>query len=220
MDVGYKFETLSVLPKPLSECTRDEVESREMHVVNNHAQYCSIVRTGIGTTSLIIGGEVDAVLGMKPEDPDEPIPWIELKTTAEAQSSHPREILKFERKLLRFWAQSFLLGVPTIVVGYRSKDGHLTRIQELQTQRIPSMVKQGTRAWDGNVCINFTAAFLNFLKQTVAGQEGVWRIRKRRGEKGIEIFRVGETGTGKILKPSFIEHRQRLAGSTDDLETP
>jgi RAT1-interacting protein len=28
--------------------------------VNNRAQYCSIVRTGLGKTNLCLGGEVDA----------------------------------------------------------------------------------------------------------------------------------------------------------------
>lgn len=29
-------------------------------VVNNHAQYCSIAKTGIGKARMVIGGEVDA----------------------------------------------------------------------------------------------------------------------------------------------------------------
>lgn len=57
---GYKFETLSLLNKPWDPTTREEIESRDELVVNNNAQYCSIVRTGIGKTRLIIGGEVDA----------------------------------------------------------------------------------------------------------------------------------------------------------------
>lgn len=56
---GYKFETLSLLPKPLGECTREEVEGREDEVVDNYAQYCSICRTEIGGASMVIGGEVD-----------------------------------------------------------------------------------------------------------------------------------------------------------------
>lgn len=40
--------------------SRDYIEGREELVVNNHAQYVSIVRTGIGKNTLVIGGEVDA----------------------------------------------------------------------------------------------------------------------------------------------------------------
>lgn len=56
---GYKFETLSLLEKPWSEVSRDQIEGRENEVVDNYAQYCSICKTGIGSTTMIIGGEVD-----------------------------------------------------------------------------------------------------------------------------------------------------------------
>lgn len=39
---------------------RDYIENREDLIVNNHAQYCSVVRTGIGKAKMVIGGEVDA----------------------------------------------------------------------------------------------------------------------------------------------------------------
>jgi len=57
---GYKFETLSTLPATWDETSRDYIESREDHVVNNKEQYCSVVRTGIGKAVLCLGGEVDA----------------------------------------------------------------------------------------------------------------------------------------------------------------
>lgn len=97
---------------------------------------------------------------MKPEDYSLPINWVELKTAEEIRSD--RDLLKFERKLLKFWIQSFLLGVPKIVVGFRSKDGYLMRIQEIETRTIPGAVKRkGKDSWDGNTCINFAAAFLD-----------------------------------------------------------
>ena len=61
---GYKFETLSLLPQPWDSVSRDYIESREAQVVNNHTQYCSVVRTGYEKIKMIIGGEVDA--GMSP----------------------------------------------------------------------------------------------------------------------------------------------------------
>lgn len=95
----------------------------------------------------------------KPDDKSVPINWIELKTTAEIYGD--RDVLKFERKLMKYWIQSFLLGVPKIIVGFRTSDGTLLRLEELETQSIPEKVKtQGKRSWDGNVCINFAATFL------------------------------------------------------------
>jgi RAT1-interacting protein len=57
---GYKFETLSLMPATWDETSRDYIESRDEQIVSNKGQYVSVVRTGIGGTSLILGGEVDA----------------------------------------------------------------------------------------------------------------------------------------------------------------
>lgn len=95
----------------------------------------------------------------KPDDKDQPINWVELKTAQDFGATG--NLLTFERKLLKFWIQSFLLGVPKIIVGFRSPDGILQRVEELETHKIPGNVKRsGKASWDGNLCINFTASFL------------------------------------------------------------
>ena len=58
--VGYKFETLSLIPDQWHPTSREYIEGREDMVVSNYAQYCSVVKTGIGKAKLVIGGEVDA----------------------------------------------------------------------------------------------------------------------------------------------------------------
>lgn len=205
---GYKFETLSLLNKPWGETTREEIEGREDEVVDNYAQYCSICRTEIGGASMVIGGEVDGVLGYKPDDPQAPARWVELKTSK--QPEHERDRWVLDKKLLKFWAQSFLLNVPTIVIGFRSRDGRLLNIDEISTQQIPSRIQQqGTYKWNGNICINFTGQFLDFLKQTIVG-DGVWRIRREAKSAAIEVFKVEEKGTGNILTQNFIDHRNSL----------
>ncbi|KAL8822154.1 MAG: hypothetical protein Q9191_007106, partial [Dirinaria sp. TL-2023a] len=143
---GYKFETLSLIPDTWAATTREYIENRENEVVNNHAQYCSIVKTGIGKARMIIGGEVDAVWDCKPENKNDPIHWVELKTTVSIESN--KDMVKYERKLLKFWIQSFLLGVPKIIVGFRSKRGILQRVEELETSSIPNMVKKNKASWD------------------------------------------------------------------------
>jgi len=205
---GYKFETLCLLPSTWAETPREYIENRENEIVNNHAQYCSVVKTGIGSTVMILGGEVDAVWDSKPTD-DSPINWVELKTSADIRND--RDLTTFERKLMKFWIQSFLLGVPKIIVGFRTPDGILKRIEEMDTASIPGTVKRrGKGTWDGNMCINFTAAFLEFLKATVTG-DGVWRIRRKERSATIELFKLEETGHGNILSDEFINWRIRLA---------
>lgn len=101
--------------------------------------------------------------------------------------------------------------MPKIFVGFRSRDGHLLDVEEIDTQKIPSRVQRfGTFRWNGNICINATADFLQFLKQTVVGS-GVWRIQRRdRGAPTIEIFKVEDSGTGNILKHDFVRWREEL----------
>ncbi|PLN79234.1 HLA class III protein Dom3z [Aspergillus taichungensis] len=208
---GYKFETLSVLNQPWDPTPRHEIEDREDLTVNNNAQYCSVARTGIGHTKLVIGGEVDALWDCKPDRKEDPINWVELKTSAEIRND--RDMFKYERKLLKFWAQSFLLGVPKIIVGFRDQHGILRRLEEVETASIPSKVKKvGRNTWDGNICINFTAAFLEFLKSTIS-EGGTWRIRKPEKSSLIELYKLEESGTGDILSSSFLEWRA-LANAT------
>lgn len=57
---GYKFETISLLPDASYETDRDFIDARRDHVVDNNAEYCSVVQTAIGGSKLVMGGEVDA----------------------------------------------------------------------------------------------------------------------------------------------------------------
>jgi RAT1-interacting protein len=210
---GYKFETLALIPTPPASTPPAEIEKYQRSVVSNHAQHCSIVHTSFGPHSLILGGEVDGLLAPKPTDPDTPTQWVELKTAEElpppARQQH-RDILKFERKLLKFWAQSFLLGVPKIVVGFRSKAGILRGLQTFNTHELPGMVRRGTDCWNGNVCINFATEFLAWLKQIVT-EEGVYSIVLRKKSGVVEVKKVKE-GTGGIVSEEFLAWRRGRNG--------
>ena len=68
----------------------------------------------------------------------------------------------FHKKLMKYWIQSFLLGVPKIIVGFRSRDGILTEVQEIETHTIPETVNRRPGAvWNADMCVNFAAEFLN-----------------------------------------------------------
>jgi RAT1-interacting protein len=219
MFAGYKFEEISTLEKTWDESTRDEIERRNENVVDNIQQYCSVVKTQLGSSTLIIGGEVDCLWGIslprlrlancldyKPEPPGNPVThYLELKTTRELVT--PRQIETFEtQKLLKFWAQSFLLGVPRIIVGFRSQHNTLSSIVMLETVKIPGQVSNsGENVWDGTVCINFVAKFLEFLKKTIT-EDGVFGIRFVKGGDTIEVSpKEGES----FLTPEYIKFKSQ-----------
>ncbi|GKT40704.1 decapping nuclease RAI1 [Colletotrichum spaethianum] len=156
---GYKFETLATLPAPWGDTPREYIENRDGEIVNNKAQYCSVVRTGIGQTVICIGGEVDAVWDSKPVKPGAPTNWVELKTSLAIRDD--RDVDNFHRKLMKFWIQSFLLGVPKIIVGFRNRQGILTGVEEIETEKIPDTVqRRGKATWNADMCVNFAAEFL------------------------------------------------------------
>ena len=49
---------------------------------------------------------------------------------------------------------------------------------------------------------------------SVINDEGVWRIRRRPKEANVEVFKVEETGHGRILTDEFINWRIKLSLNT------
>lgn len=58
---------------------------------------------------------------------------------------------------MRFWAQSYLIGVSRVVVGFRGRDGVLEDVKEMRTADLPGV---RPRNWDADVCVDFTVDFL------------------------------------------------------------
>ncbi|KTW27348.1 hypothetical protein T552_04156 [Pneumocystis carinii B80] len=200
---GYKFETLSTLPDTWDNCSRYQIEHRNDIIVNNHVQYCSVVRTSLDKTTLVMGGEVDCAWDAKPDPPENPVPnYVELKTTRSLTSHSARRTFELH-KLLKFWSQSFLLGIPRIIVGFRTDDGYLESIEEYKTQSIPSK----TSAFNGNIALAWMSQLLSFLKQNVPDQEGVWRLCYTQNADTVRLYRIESKGYG-FLHPRFISWRK------------
>lgn len=128
---------------------------------------------------------------------------IELKTAV--QPLHAGQVRRFEQKLLRFWAQSFLLGVPAVVVGFRRANPPIIdTVQRFETMAIPRMVRptpappasalQPPPPWEAQVCLAFAAEVLHFLRRVIlpAGEADA--------EGRARIWSVQLGGSGRQLK--------------------
>jgi RAT1-interacting protein len=74
--------------------------------------------------------------------------------------------------------------------------------------KIPAQVRErGTNIWDGNICINFTAKFLEFLREIVTN-EGVYGIKFVKGGQTIEVFKK-ETGGKSFLTEEYINWKSK-----------
>lgn len=131
--------------------------------VNLNPEFGSVVRTRLENHSLVYGAEVDC------KDPliKERIKYIELKTSRliETQRQH-ENFCKF--KLLKWWAQSFLIGIQEVVCGFRDDQGVVKCLQSYQVSQMPVEAKETLRyPWKPNVCFNFLRSFFDFIKANV-----------------------------------------------------
>ncbi|ORX66856.1 RAI1-domain-containing protein [Linderina pennispora] len=189
---GYRFETLSTIDKPPSQLLPKDpaLEQRANRIVDTHEEYCSVFKITLGNNSIISGAEVDCIDREKPaEFPNRY--YRELKTSGLLDS--PRKIETFERfKLLKFWAQSFIAGIPTVTVGFRGDDGVLQSVQDFKTLDIPRLVRNKKRMWEASVCMNFADRLLSSIKQNVVkdGPETQYRIAYDSNSQEISITRM------------------------------
>ncbi|GAA5922870.1 hypothetical protein JCM3775_006164 [Rhodotorula graminis] len=156
---GYSFE---------SYCTTPSTDPPAAFAVpNTNVQWCSVVKTNLGGFRTIVGGEVDCVrLGADPSRIST-ADFVELKTNIAIQSQ--RDEVNFERqKLLKHYVQSFLLGVPTVTVGFRTRQGQLTALQSFNTLELPRLVRGKPHAWTPAACLASARDLLAFLHSTVA----------------------------------------------------
>ncbi|CAG8544935.1 11965_t:CDS:2 [Gigaspora rosea] len=168
---GYKFENLSTISKLPSEITSPddpELINRKTSIVNTNIQYCSVAKTSLGNNKLIMGAEVDCLSDVKPKRPGNPIvdKYIELKTSKIVESE--KDTFNFEKyKLLKIWAQSFLIGIPKVIVGFRNNEGCVKSIKEFKTMDIPKIVKGKNGMWNATVCLNFANKFFEWLRTVI-----------------------------------------------------
>ncbi|KAF9972695.1 Dom-3 Z [Actinomortierella ambigua] len=141
-----------VTKKAAKEAQVTELMERLEDIVNTNVQYCTVARTRLGEHSIILGAEVDCTLHRKRPPPANPLDdYVELKTSRVIGTE--REQTSYEKfKLLKFWAQSYLAGVPTIVVGFRDDDGIVRELQTLKTADIPQIVRGRRGFWVSQDC--------------------------------------------------------------------
>eukprot|EP00172_Hildenbrandia_rubra_P000564 Plantae.Rhodophyta-Hildenbrandia_rubra.ctg1300.p1 GENE.Plantae.Rhodophyta-Hildenbrandia_rubra.ctg1300~~Plantae.Rhodophyta-Hildenbrandia_rubra.ctg1300.p1 ORF type:complete len:388 (-),score=43.21 Plantae.Rhodophyta-Hildenbrandia_rubra.ctg1300:741-1904(-) len=136
MYYGYSFEAL---------CTNSSGP------VNSNEEFCSVVRIRIGNHRILMSAEVDAMMpnGTKNISPSKGRvygttviqQYVEFKTMKEPRS--PRDFENLHKfKFLKFWIQSYLAGVPRIILGVRDQYGTLLRIDELSTRQLPKFTRE------------------------------------------------------------------------------
>lgn len=162
---GYSFESYCTVdpPAPSTTTPHPPVPPHDDSFTppNTNVQWCSVVKSNIGGVRVILGGEVDCVKPTARKGRISTNDFIELKTNIAIGSQREEEM--FERnKLLKHYVQSckplqvltrqfncfaysrtlvcaVLLGVPKVIVGFRTREGILTGLQSFKTLEIPRL---------------------------------------------------------------------------------
>lgn len=187
---GYSFERLATEPGPSGRSTgggAGEGRGGEGPIDANE-EYCNVVKTKIGVYRVLMGAEIDCCdRESSGEGPWEGVRagvaagapgkrrFVELKCSAEPDN--PEKLLRFERdKMLRFYIQSYLAGVPTVVCGFRDRHGKLTRVARWNIQELTLPAKE-KRLWEAGPMLAFTQMVLDWLYGTVEdGKDYVLRF--------------------------------------------
>jgi RAT1-interacting protein len=149
----------------------------EMCVMRNGSdvEYCTVVSSRLGRHKIILAAELDCR--------DDRGTLLELKTSQIPKG--PNGFTNFNRnKLSKWWVQSFLVGVPSIVCGFM-KDGTLERIQHYETMQLP---KISGGQFDYRIMLQFTDNFLTWLQASVLENRQymvTFRPTQKRGRGGV-----------------------------------
>lgn len=157
---GYKFEQYM---------TADSVNGKPNTSVpvNEKEEFCSVMKGKLGNHTILFSAEVDgedpAFYNNPNHNPTSMQQYVELKTSRII--SNERQHRNFCRyKLIKWWLQSFLAGVPQIVCGFRDDDGIVRDLEVFKVQSIP---KLACDLWSPAACFNFCCCFLDYVKYCV-----------------------------------------------------
>ncbi|XP_037502528.2 decapping and exoribonuclease protein-like, partial [Rhipicephalus sanguineus] len=132
--------------------------------------YTVILRSKLGSHSIVLGAEVKAVDPSVECEPGSTASYVEFKVTRDQGGSTDARRESFKRHaLLAWWAQCRLAGVPRALCGYRNEHGILVNIEDIDVNDMPKMAEG---MWSEGKCMLFCDRLLSFIKQHVKVDDG------------------------------------------------
>jgi len=201
---GYKFEYV---------CSNEP--AGEPVDVNKY--FCTVMYSKLNAHTICFGAEMDCYNTRPFKTSSSKNNYVELKTSKVIRSD--KDQFSFERyKLLKFWAQSYLAGVGTVICGFRDEKGILRDVNSLNTFSIPDIVKFKRNMWNANVCLNFLDQILTWLKANTT-KNVLYKLKfVTLGyiELVVEASILDDVISKTFLPKSFFEKKDNTKDITDD----
>ncbi|XP_075228083.1 decapping and exoribonuclease protein-like [Lycorma delicatula] len=175
MSWGFKFEQFVL--------TDDPTKKPDTNLVlNENEELCCVFERRIGGHRIVYGAEMDGVVSDKIlsvdglEESLSKVQFIELKTSRIIERfNQDRNFRRY--KMLKWWSQSYLVGIKTIICGFRDDNGIVKILKRYDVDELP---KLASGLWDKNVCLNFLNRFLHFVRQVILENDStitdVWKF--------------------------------------------
>lgn len=128
---GFKFEKYLLTHDPKN-------PPDPLQPVNECEEFNCVFTTRLNNKKILFGGEVDGCYS--DQKLAEPLPldclkFIELKTSKTVSNVHQRRTLE-KYKFLRWWCQSFLVGIEDILCAFRNDNGIVESLKEYKVSEI------------------------------------------------------------------------------------
>lgn len=164
---GHRFEHMTM--SSASNDPNDNLDNRFKEPVNTWREFGVIFKSKLGGHRLIFGAEVDGL-------DENGTSYVELKTCRVLKDQIQCSAF-YQNKLMSFWAQSFLAGIPKILVGFRSDRGMIKSIEYIDVNEIPRITR-GKVTWCPETMLNFGILFLDWLNEQMKqlSEDEVFRL--------------------------------------------
>ncbi len=146
---GFKFEQYMGASSPNGLPCLDSA-------IDNNNTFNSVVRARLCSHRLLFVGEIDC---MHPETNK----YLELKTSRFFTSLRQENNFHWF-KTAKWWAQSYLLDIERILVGFRDDFGFVRQLVWMETHKLAADPRRG---WQPAVCMNFLNAVHSHIKDTI-----------------------------------------------------
>ncbi|CAG9533355.1 unnamed protein product [Cercopithifilaria johnstoni] len=185
---GFKYEQYVTSDSLSSEPNINEP-------VTNLEEFDVIVKARLGGRKngfrILYSGETDCI--------DAEGEYVELKTQCKELANN-----FWRHKAMKWWVQSFLIGIQNIVVGFRDNNGIVTHTEWL---KVPQLAKKAHQ-WSANVTFNFLLAVLNRLKELLeVSPDLIYYVLEFDPSKRCVIFQTSTSNdTFNFLPNWFLLH--------------
>ncbi|KAI1717778.1 RAI1 like PD-(D/E)XK nuclease domain-containing protein [Ditylenchus destructor] len=189
---GHKFEQCitSVLPGGSPETSAP---------VNTCNEFCAMFKAAIGVKEenfrIIYGAEIDCISPTKGD-------YLEIKT----QYNKIGHGFFFDNKAMKWWLQSYLANVKTLVVGLRDNEGIINKVELQPVDQLP---KNWSKSWEYNKCLTFIHVFLKRIKHILDNlPEGEVILAERRPKSYEFVYQFVDRNDPEydILDNDFRQH--------------